>query len=131
MIWATQCLVVEHDDETIRASDWIVDLGPGAGEHGGEVVAEGPLDVILHHPTSLTGAYLSGRRCVPVPETQAKRQWRSAGYPRCAPAQFEEHRCQIAFGSFHLRHGRFWFWEKLLDGGDALPAYGAVVVKCA
>ncbi|TFG72228.1 MAG: excinuclease ABC subunit A, partial [Anaerolineales bacterium] len=65
-------LVVEHDDETIRASDWIVDLGPGAGEHGGEVVAEGPLDVIMHHPTSLTGAYLSGRRCVPIPEHRRK-----------------------------------------------------------
>ena len=60
-------LVVEHDDETIRAADWIVDLGPGAGEHGGEVVAEGPLDAILVHPTSHTGAYLSGRKCVPVP----------------------------------------------------------------
>jgi len=60
-------LVVEHDDETIRAADWIVDLGPGAGEHGGEVVAEGPLDAILTHPTSHTGAYLSGRKCVPVP----------------------------------------------------------------
>jgi excinuclease ABC subunit A len=60
-------LVVEHDDETIRAADWIIDLGPGAGEHGGEVVAEGPLDEILVHPTSYTGAYLSGRKCVPVP----------------------------------------------------------------
>ena len=65
-------LVVEHDDETIRASDWIVDLGPGAGEHGGEVVAEGPLEIILNHPTSLTGAYLSGRRCVPIPEHRRK-----------------------------------------------------------
>ncbi|MBN1246498.1 MAG: excinuclease ABC subunit UvrA, partial [Anaerolineae bacterium] len=61
-------LVVEHDEETIRSADWIVDLGPGAGEHGGEVVAEGPLDVILNHPTSHTGAYLSGRKCIPVPE---------------------------------------------------------------
>ncbi|HOU14520.1 MAG TPA: excinuclease ABC subunit UvrA [Anaerolineae bacterium] len=60
-------LVVEHDDETIRSADWIVDLGPGAGEHGGEVVAEGTLDEILAHPTSNTGAYLSGRKCVPVP----------------------------------------------------------------
>ncbi len=60
-------LVVEHDDDTIRAADWIVDLGPGAGEHGGEVVVAGPLDVILAHPTSHTGAYLSGRKCVPIP----------------------------------------------------------------
>jgi len=61
-------LVVEHDDETIRAADWIVDLGPGAGEHGGEVVAAGDLDYILHHPESKTGAYLSGRKCVPLPK---------------------------------------------------------------
>lgn len=61
-------LVVEHDDETIRAADWIVDLGPGAGEHGGEVIVAGPLETILAHPTSQTGAYLSGRRCIPVPQ---------------------------------------------------------------
>jgi len=60
--------VVEHDDETIRAADWIVDLGPGAGEHGGEVIVAGPLETILAHPTSQTGAYLSGRRCIPVPQ---------------------------------------------------------------
>lgn len=60
-------LVVEHDDETIRAADWILDLGPGAGEHGGKVVAEGTLEDILKHPKSLTGAYLSGRKKVPIP----------------------------------------------------------------
>ncbi len=60
-------LVVEHDDETIRAADWIVDLGPGAGEHGGEVVVDGPLAKIMSHPTSLTGAFLSGRRKIPLP----------------------------------------------------------------
>ena len=60
-------LVVEHDDETIRSADWVVDLGPGAGEHGGQVVAEGTVDAILNHPDSLTGAYLSGRKCVPLP----------------------------------------------------------------
>ncbi len=60
-------LVVEHDSETIERADWILDLGPGAGEHGGEVVAEGTLVDILAHPTSLTGAYLSGRKQVPIP----------------------------------------------------------------
>ncbi len=60
-------LVVEHDEETIRTADWIVDIGPGAGEHGGEVVAEGTLEDILREPRSLTGAYLSGRRRIPVP----------------------------------------------------------------
>jgi excinuclease ABC subunit A len=61
-------LVVEHDEETIRRADWIVDLGPGAGELGGEIVAEGPPDVIINHPISLTGAYLSGKMFVPVPD---------------------------------------------------------------
>ena len=61
-------MVVEHDEETIRRADWIVDLGPGAGDLGGEIVAEGPPEVILNHPKSLTGAYLSGKMFVPVPE---------------------------------------------------------------
>jgi excinuclease ABC subunit A len=60
-------LVVEHDEETIRTADWVIDVGPGAGEHGGEIVAEGPLQTILRSTRSLTGAYLSGRRRIPVP----------------------------------------------------------------
>jgi excinuclease ABC subunit A len=65
-------LVVEHDEETIRTADWIVDIGPGAGEHGGEVVAEGTIDDILKEPRSITGAYLSGRRRIPLPERRRK-----------------------------------------------------------
>ncbi len=61
-------LVVEHDEETIRSADWILDLGPGAGVHGGEIVAEGTIDTILAHPKSLTGAYMSGRKKVPMPK---------------------------------------------------------------
>ncbi len=61
-------LVVEHDDETIRAADWIVDLGPAAGEHGGRLIAEGTPKQILAHPKSLTGAYLSGRKQIEVPK---------------------------------------------------------------
>jgi excinuclease ABC subunit A len=61
-------LVVEHDDETIREADWIIDMGPSAGEHGGEVVAEGTPKQILAHPKSLTGAYLSGRKRIEVPK---------------------------------------------------------------
>ncbi|MGH2451257.1 MAG: excinuclease ABC subunit UvrA [Candidatus Limnocylindria bacterium] len=60
-------IVVEHDEETIRTADHLIDIGPGAGEHGGEVVAEGRLDAILAEPRSVTGAYLSGRRRIPVP----------------------------------------------------------------
>jgi excinuclease ABC subunit A len=61
-------LVVEHDEDTIRHADWVIDLGPGAGEHGGEVVAEGTLDDILASSHSLTGAYLSGRMAIHVPD---------------------------------------------------------------
>ncbi|HQZ00543.1 MAG TPA: excinuclease ABC subunit UvrA [Propionicimonas sp.] len=60
-------IVVEHDEDTIRTADWAVDIGPGAGEHGGEVLVSGPVKELLEHPTSLTGAYLSGRRTIPMP----------------------------------------------------------------
>lgn len=60
-------IVVEHDEDTIRTADWIVDIGPGAGEHGGRVVHSGDYAGLLEAPESLTGAYLSGRRRIPVP----------------------------------------------------------------
>jgi len=60
-------LVVEHDEETIRTADWVVDIGPGAGEHGGEIIANGHLDAILAEPRSITGAFLRGDRAVPIP----------------------------------------------------------------
>ena len=60
-------LVVEHDEETIRTADWVIDMGPGAGIHGGLVVAEGPPAAIEANPASLTGAYLAHRRSIPIP----------------------------------------------------------------
>jgi excinuclease ABC subunit A len=63
-------LVVEHDEETIRESDWIVDIGPGAGEHGGAVVYSGPVKGILKVKDSITGQYLAGKRTIPVPKTR-------------------------------------------------------------
>src|SRR5207249_9811883 len=65
-------LTVAHDEGTIRTDDWSVDIGPGAGEHGGEVVAEGTIDDILRDPRSITGADLSGRRRIPVPTRRRK-----------------------------------------------------------
>ncbi len=61
-------IVVEHDEETIRAADHIVDMGPGAGEHGGRVVAVGTAEQVMASERSITGAYLSGRRAIPVPD---------------------------------------------------------------
>ena len=60
-------LIVEHDEAMMRAADWIIDMGPGAGIHGGHLVAEGDIDAIKAAPESITGAYLSGRREIPMP----------------------------------------------------------------
>ena len=60
-------IVVEHDEDTMRTADWIVDVGPGAGIHGGEIIYSGPAEGILDCEKSLTGLYLSGKRCIPVP----------------------------------------------------------------
>ncbi|WP_406105045.1 excinuclease ABC subunit UvrA [Micromonospora globbae] len=60
-------IVVEHDEDTIRTADWIVDIGPGAGEHGGRIVHSGSVPALLENPDSVTGAYLSGRRSIPTP----------------------------------------------------------------
>ena len=65
-------LVVEHDEAVMRASDHIIDLGPGAGEHGGHIIAEGDADAIEASEDSLTGAYLSGRKVIPIPEKRRK-----------------------------------------------------------
>jgi excinuclease ABC subunit A len=60
-------IVVEHDEDTIATADWVVDIGPGAGEHGGQVVHSGPVQGLLEHPDSITGKYLSGRLEIPTP----------------------------------------------------------------
>ncbi len=65
-------LVVEHDEETIRAADWVIDIGPRAGEHGGELIHSGPLDELLASDRSITGAYLRGDMSIPVPRRRRK-----------------------------------------------------------
>jgi excinuclease ABC subunit A len=65
-------IVVEHDEETIRHADWVVDIGPGAGEHGGEIVHSGPYKELLRNSKSVTGAYLSGKRSIPIPDIRRK-----------------------------------------------------------
>ena len=65
-------IVVEHDEETLRSADYIVDIGPGAGEHGGHIVAQGTLEDIMNTPGSITGQYLSGQKSIPVPKKRRK-----------------------------------------------------------
>ena len=72
-------IVVEHDEDTMRAADHIVDIGPGAGVHGGEVTAQGTFDEIVANPNSLTGQYLSGKKSIPIPQT--RRVPSSSGLP--------------------------------------------------
>lgn len=65
-------IVVEHDEDTMHAADWIVDIGPGAGEHGGEIISSGPIDTILACESSETGAYLSGKKKIEIPQVRRK-----------------------------------------------------------
>lgn len=71
-------IVVEHDEDAIRHADYVLDIGPGAGVHGGQIVAEGPPDAIMKHPNSLTGQYLTGKKCIALPEKRRepdKKKW--------------------------------------------------------
>ncbi len=72
-------LVVEHDEDAIRTADYIVDMGPGAGVHGGEIIAEGTLEQIMKNEQSLTAQYLDGRRRIEVPKKRT-RPTRSASW---------------------------------------------------
>ena len=96
-------IVVEHDEETIRTADWVLDIGPGAGEHGGEIVAIGTLEAMLAEPRSITGAYLRGERAVPIPpkrRTGNGKSLRAQGRPRAQP---QGHRCRVPAGDVHRR----------------------------
>jgi excinuclease ABC subunit A len=66
-------IVVEHDEDTIRTADWVVDIGPGAGEHGGQIVVSGPVEELMTHASSITGEYLSRRREIPTPTVRRPR----------------------------------------------------------
>ena len=75
-------IVVEHDEDTIKVADWVVDIGPGAGEHGGKVVHSGPLKELLANDESVTGQYLSGKKAIPTAATSAGPSTRR-GSSRC------------------------------------------------
>ena len=66
-------IVVEHDEDAIRLADYVIDIGPGAGVHGGQIIAEGTPDQVMKHPDSVTGHYLSGRKKIAVPAKRTPR----------------------------------------------------------
>ncbi|MEN8184661.1 MAG: excinuclease ABC subunit UvrA, partial [Myxococcota bacterium] len=91
-------IVVEHDEATIRAADFVIDMGPGAGIHGGRIVAEGPPQAILDHPDSLTGAYLSGRRRIPVPRRRRPPAERALVLTGCREHNLKGVRLEVPLG---------------------------------
>ncbi len=93
-------IVVEHDAETIRAADWVIDLGPGAGVHGGEIVAQGPLKAILAESESLTGRYLKGEEMVPIPSTRRSHSSRSLEVVGASQFNLKNINVQIPLGCF-------------------------------
>jgi excinuclease ABC subunit A len=93
-------LVVEHDEDTIRSADHIVDIGPGAGEHGGRIVAEGSVGNISGEPSSMTGDYLAGRRSIEVPEERRKPDGRSLVVVGAEENNLKEIDVEIPLGMF-------------------------------
>ena len=94
-------LVVEHDEETIRTADWVIDIGPGAGEHGGEIIANGSLEALLAEPRSITGAFLRGERAGPDPGPAAPRQRQASWWSRArASTTCATSTCAFPLGTF-------------------------------
>jgi excinuclease ABC subunit A len=93
-------IVVEHDEETIRVADWIVDIGPGAGEHGGEIIAQGTIDDILDNPDSITAQYLKGERMIPVPKKRRKGHGKSITVHRAYENNLKHVTVEFPLGKF-------------------------------
>ncbi|MBR4224873.1 MAG: excinuclease ABC subunit UvrA [Oscillospiraceae bacterium] len=93
-------IVVEHDEDTIRAADYIVDIGPYAGVNGGEIIAAGTLDDIIASERSITGAYLSGRRSIPVPEERHTGTGKRLVFKGCSENNLKDITVSIPLGTF-------------------------------
>ena len=93
-------IVVEHDEDTMRAADYIVDVGPGAGIHGGEIVAQGTLQQVMDTPESLTGQYLSGKRRIPVPAQRRKGNGKYLRVCGCCENNLDHIDVDIPLGTF-------------------------------
>ena len=115
-------IVVEHDEDAIRPADYVVDIGPGAGIHGGQIVAEGTPDEIMANPASLTGQYLSGRRFIAVPAARRPPQkGKSAQDRRRHRQQPQERHRRDPARPVHLRHRRLRLRQVDAHHRHALP----------
>lgn len=115
-------LVVEHDAETILAADHVVDMGPGAGSNGGEVIFEGPPSVLLEDGRSVTGAYLSGRRSIPVPAVRRKGTGRSIVLEEARENNLKGITVRIPLGTFTCITGVSGSGKSSLLNGILFPA---------
>ena len=116
-------LVVEHDEDTMRAADYIVDIGPGAGVHGGEVVAAGTAEEVMNTPGSITGDYLSGRKRIPVPTERRKGSGNFLTIRGAAENNLRGVDVSIPW-YLHLRHRRVRFRQVLPGQRDPVQAAG-------
>ena len=105
-------IVVEHDEDTMREADCIVDIGPGAGEHGGQLVAIGTAEDLMKNKNSITGQYLSGALKIPVPEERRKR---FSDHPGSRGKQPEKYRCEDSFRHHDLCDRCFRFRQEFSD----------------
>ena len=93
-------IVVEHDEDTMREADYIVDVGPGAGIHGGKIVAEGTVEEIINNKNSITGDYLSGRKKIPVPEKRRKGTGKTLKIVKAAENNLKNINVEVPLGEF-------------------------------
>ena len=115
-------IVVEHDEDAIRQADYVVDIGPAAGIHGGHVVAEGTPDEVMANPASLTGQFLSGRRFISVPPLRRPPQkGKSLKIVGATGNNLKERHRRDSAGPVHLRHRRFRLRQVDADHRHALP----------
>ena len=123
-------IVVEHDEDAINSADYVVDMGPGAGEHGGQVVAQGTPEEVRHAPHSLTGQYLAGHRQIPMPARRHKpdgdKRLTITGATRQQPAGRD---AAAAGGPVRLRDRRVGLGQVHADQRHAVPRGGAAPVR--
>ena len=108
-------LIVEHDEAIMRESDYIVDLGPGAGEHGGHIVAIGPVEDIMRSQDSITGAYLSGRRTIPRAGKEAQGYWQEHHHQGRESEQPQKRGRKDSAWDARVHYGRVRFRQKHAD----------------